>query len=269
MKPMQKILVAAVMAGMAMSANAHRAWLLPAATVLSSENPWVTVDAAVSNDIFHMDWAPLRLDNLVVTAPDASSIAAQNPHTGKYRSSFDLELKQKGTYRVAIVNSGLMAFYEENGERKRWRGTSERFEQEVPKDAKNLQVTQSAGRIETFITAGVPTEEALKPSGNGLELAPITHPNDLFEGEAARFRLLLDGEPAADVEVTVIPGGMRYRNGQSEMTLKTDASGEFSVTWPVSGMYWLEASVQDDKATMPPAKQRRANYVATFEVLPQ
>jgi hypothetical protein len=32
-------------------------------------------------------------------------------------------------------------------------------------------------------------------------------------------------------------------------------------------MYWLEASVQDDKAEKP-ATKRRASYVATFEVLP-
>jgi len=33
------------------AAQAHRVWLLPAATVLSGDEPWVTFDAAVSNDI--------------------------------------------------------------------------------------------------------------------------------------------------------------------------------------------------------------------------
>jgi uncharacterized GH25 family protein len=251
------------------SVQAHRAWLLPAATVLSSENPWVTVDAAVSNDIFHMDWAPLRLDSLVVTAPDVTTVTPQNTHTGKYRSSFDLELTQKGTYRVAIVNAGLMASYEQNGERKRWRGTPERFAQEIPKDAENVQVTQSAGRIETFITSGSPTQDALKPTGKGLELVPMTHPNDLFAGEAATFKLFLDGKPAADLDVVVIPGGMRYRSAQGDINAKTGADGEFVVTWPTAGMYWLEASISDDKTSVPPATQRRASYVGTFEVLPQ
>lgn len=269
MKTLHKLILLAATAVLPLSAQAHRAWLLPAATVLSAENSWVTVDAAVSNDIFHMDWAPLRLDNLVVVAPDGTRVTPQNPHTGKYRSSFDLELTQRGTYRAAIVNSGLLVFYEQNGQRKRWRGTAERFQQEIPKDAKILEVSQSAGRIETFITAGSPSEDALKPTGVGLELAPMTHPNDLFEGEAATFRLLLDGEPAAGQDVTVIPDGMRYRSVQDEIVIKTDANGEFKMTWPKAGMYWLEASLQDDKTDIEQAKRRRVLYVATLEVLPQ
>src|SRR4051812_47665795 len=32
--------------------SAHRMWLLPSATVFSGTDGWVTVDAAVSNDLF-------------------------------------------------------------------------------------------------------------------------------------------------------------------------------------------------------------------------
>ena len=32
-------------------------------------------------------------------------------------------------------------------------------------------------------------------------------------------------------------------------------------------MYWLSASIEDDKAAIAPAKRRRAAYTATFEVL--
>ena len=48
-----------------------------------------------------------------------------------------------------------------------------------------------------------------------------------------------------------------------------DANGQFSVTWPEAGMYWLEASTQDGKTSVPQASQRRLSYVATLEVLPQ
>jgi hypothetical protein len=34
-------------------------------------------------------------------------------------------------------------------------------------------------------------------------------------------------------------------------------------------MYWLEATTQDNKVTVPGAKQRRLGYVVTLEVLPQ
>ena len=120
-----------------------------------------------------------------------------------------------------------------------------------------------------MISAGKPSSDALKASNKGLELVPVTHPNDLYAGEPATFRLLLDGKPATSLPVTVVAGGTRYRDQQDEMKLTTDAQGQISVTWPTPGMYWLEATLQDGKTSVPQAKQRRVSYVATFEVLPQ
>lgn len=259
----------ALVAMLPLSAHAHRQWLLPSATVLSGSDPWVTVDAAVSNDLFYFEHFPLRLDNLSVSAPDGSPAKSENQSTGRYRSTFDVHLTAPGTYKLAVVNNGLFASYKENGQTKRWRGSAEDFAQKVPANAQELQVTQSDSRLETFVTAGKPTTQALKTTGRGLELAPVTHPNDLFAGEPANFRLLLDGKPAANVEVEVVPGGNRYRDQLGEMKVKTDADGKFTVKWPSPGMYWIEAEVRDDKVSVKPAKARRASYMATFEVLPQ
>jgi uncharacterized GH25 family protein len=251
-----------------LASHAHKAWLLPSATV-STVDQWVTVDAAVSNDLFYFNHVPLRMDGLVITAPDAASVKPENLATGKYRTTFDLHLTKNGTYKLANVNNGLSASYEENGAPKRWRGTAEKFATEVPANAKNLQVTESVGRVETFVTAGKPTTDALQPTNVGLELVPVTHPNDLYAGEAAKFRFLVDGKPAAGLAIEIIAGGTRYRDQQQEMKLQTDANGQLNVTWPEPGMYWLETTLQDDKTSLKQAKQRRLSYVATFEVLPQ
>jgi uncharacterized GH25 family protein len=249
-------------------AHAHKAWLLPSSTV-STVDQWVTVDAAVSNDLFYFNHVPLRIDALQIVGPSGGEVKPENVATGKYRTTFDLHLTQNGTYRLANINKGLFANYEENGAPKRWRGTAEKFATEVPADAKNLRVSESVGRVETFVTAGKPTSDALKPTNVGLELVPITHPNDLYAGEAAKFGLLLDGKPATNLDVTIIPGGSRYRDQPEEIKVKTDATGQFSVTWPTPGMYWLETELQDDKTSVKQAKQRRVSYVATFEILPQ
>ncbi len=250
------------------SALAHRAWLLPSATVLSGEDPWVTVDAAISNDLFYFEHHPMRLDNLVITAPDGSKIDAQNSNTGKYRSTFDVNLKQPGTYRMAVVNDGLFASYKLNGENKRRRGSASKLKDEIPADATDVKLTQSSSRNEIFVTSGKPSEDNLAASGKGLELLFDTHPNDLFANEEAKFRLVLDGAPVKGVEVEIVPGGNRYRDKLNDAKVTTGEDGNFSITWPTPGMYWIEASVRDEKATVEGA-QRRASYVATFEVLPQ
>lgn len=270
----KKALLVVLGVSFSIGAHAHRAWILPASTVLSGDDPWVTFDGAVSNDIFHTDHAPLRLDFVKVMGPNGEPVELQNTATGKYRSTFDLNLKEKGTYKVFTASSGLNARWEtDEGERRFWppRGqsaTAEGFAKEVPKKARNLEISQSSRRMETFVTAGSPTDAVLKPTNEGLELVPVTHPNDLFAGEAAEFQFLIDGKPAAGAKITVIPGGMRYRNSQDEITAETDMAGKLKITWPQAGLYWLSASYRDDKAKKP-AKVRSGSYVATFEVLPE
>lgn len=257
-----------------LSAQAHRGWLLPSSTVLSGDEAWVTVDAAVSNGVFHADHAPMRVEGLIITAPDGTTLQAQNVNAGKLRSTFDVQLPQKGTYKIMSASSGLMARWEtESGERKMWPGRGEKanpadFDKMVPKKAKNLEVSQFSRRLETFVTSGSPSDSVLKANNQGLELVPVTHPNDLFAGEAATFQFLIDGKPAAGVKVTVIAGGMRYRNDQAAIEVESDKKGNISVTWPQAGMYWLSANYRDEKAKKP-ATIRSGSYVATFEVLPE
>lgn len=258
---------AAVVAGLPLVANAHRAFIVPSETVLSTPG-WITVDAAVSNDLFYFNHRPMQLQNLKIVGPDGAALDPANVNTGKFRSTFDLNLAATGTYRLSLVNDALMAQYQdEKGERKRWRGSAATLS-EIPSSAKNVQISQNQNRIETFVTAGKPNDAALKASGVGLELVPVTHPNDLVAGEPATFGFVLDGKPASNMKVVVVPGASRYRNQQNEMTLTTDASGKVNVTFPDAGMYWLEAEVDDARPTVKEAKSRRVAYVATFEVLP-
>lgn len=251
------------------AASAHKAWLHPSATVFSDTGEWVTVDAAVSNDLFYFNHVPLRLDGLQITAPDGSRAQPENAASGKYRSVFDLELQQEGTYKLAVLNDGMFARYELDGEKKRWRGTPATFTTGIPAGATDVEVSESVGRIETFATVGLPTTTAFKTVGKGIELVPVTHPNDLYSDETATFQLLVDGKPGDGLDVEVIPGATRYRDQQNEIKVVTDADGRFEVTWPNPGMYWLQTSTSDKLTTLPEADQRRLSYVATFEVLPQ
>lgn len=255
------------------SSNAHRVWIKPSATVLSGDSEWVTFDAAIANGIFYPDHYPLGLDRVQATGPTGQPLALENGHQGKYRSVFDLELSQQGTYTVYSASSGLTArWVDENGEQQYWppRGaqkTTADFHQEVPKHAKDLIVSERSRRVETFVTVGAPTYDSLQPTDQGLELIPQTHPNDLYRGELIEFKFTIDGKAAAGTELVLVRGGERYRNQAKPMTLTTDKTGNVSFTLDQPGMYWLEAEYQDDNGEAP-ATQRQGSYVAVLEVLP-
>ncbi|KRA71800.1 nickel transporter [Caulobacter sp. Root656] len=226
------------------AASAHRGWLLPSATVLSGESAWVGVDAAISNELFYADHNPMRLEAVTVTAPDGSVDKVQNPATSKYRSTFDVQLSKPGTYRIGSAVSMVMASWTQDGQVKRFRGSPEDFARQVPAGAADLKTIRSFNRNETFVTRDAPTTTVFAPTGKGLELVPVTHPNDLVAGEAATFKFLLDGKPAADLEVTFAPGNSRYRATPGDFKVKTGADGAFKVTFPEAGMYWMNAVVR-------------------------
>lgn len=259
----------AALAAMLMSADAQaaRAWLLPSQTIVANSGGWVAVDAAMADDLFSVNQGAMNVDALVVTGPDGKAVEPQNPAKGRTRSTFDLELRQAGTYRIAVVDDSVMARWEEDGKPKRWRGVAAEMAAGIPANATKLEVEQVQRRIETFVTVGAPS--ALTLAGKGLELVALRHPNDLYAGETAKFRFLLDGRPAKDLEVGLIAGGTRYRDAPGEMKLRTDANGEVSIQWPAAGLYWLDAGIADGAATVPNVQRRRASYNATFEVLTQ
>ncbi len=138
---------------------------------------------------------------------------------------------------------------------------------EIPANATDIDLTETLGRNEFFVTAGEPSETLFKPSGKGLEFVPVTLPTDLVSNEPAQFRFLVDGLPAAGLEVEVIPGGRRYREADGTQKLVTDGDGVLTVTWPMAGMYWLNTSLTDSKPANPKASKRRMSYTATLEVL--
>ncbi len=265
--------LAALAAGalLSIAAQAHRPWLLPSATLVDGGAPVVTVDAAISEDLFEFDAFPLNVDTLRITAPDGSAVAPDARVEAKRRVSFDVKLAQKGTYRVAGFTDTAMASWKVDGQTRRWRGSPAALAREVPADAQDLQVTRQLQRAETFVSNETPGPLAAAVSGDGLELVPLTSPTDLSVGDTTRFRLLLDGQAFAGADVTVLRGGNRYRYKMGEIALKTDAAGEFAVAWPEAGRYWLGVNHGGRGPGAAPSSGpvRRESYSATFEVLPK
>lgn len=264
------------------TAHAHRSWVLPVVTVLSGEDKWVAFDAAVSNSLFFPDHRGIDVARVEAKGPDGQPVELQNAVTGRVRSSFELNLKQQGTYLVALKpgaprggpggqgGSSLNGTYTgEDGKPARWRGTPETLVTEEVAKKPGFKLRESGGRaIVTFVTLGKPSTEVLKPSGKGFEIEYVTHPNDLNTGEPGVLRLLYDGRPVAG-EIAVARGDDRYRNEGGETVLKADAEGLVKIEWPAAGRYWVEASYAAPGTLHGVPSEKSFVYVATYEVLPE
>lgn len=268
-----KSFITLLLAGLAFNAQAHKPWLLPSSTVLDEKDAWITVDAAISEGLFDIDHQPLKLDGVIVTGPDGAPVAYENVNLGKLRNTFDLKLAKPGTYKISQVTQNVAGSYTIDGATKRFRAPEDSYAKEIPAGAKDVVISHQYNRLETFVTSGAPTQTVLKPSGVGLELVPLTHPNDMRTGDTARWRFLVDGKPAAHLAFSLIPGGVRYRGTLGEIRQSTDANGEISFALPAPGMYMVSAATPamappvDGKPAPMPAK--RMSYAATVEVLPQ
>jgi uncharacterized GH25 family protein len=271
-----RIVTAVALAAAAMAASAHRPWLLPSSVMAEAgrQGPAiVSVDAAISEDLFDFDSFAIQVNDLTVVAPDGSKLPTENRSAAKRRTTFDVQLPQKGTYRIVGVTDSAFATWKVGGETKRWRGAIDAISQNVPANAADLRVTQMLGRVETFVSNDSPSAVPKPALDTGLALVPVTSPTDLSVGDTSRFVLTLDGKPLPNADVTVIRGGNRYRYKMGEIALKTGADGSFSVAWPEAGRYWLGVShgarPAGPDAPAPAGPTRRDSYSATFEVLPR
>lgn len=247
------------------TAQAHRMWLEPSAFILSGNDQWITVDGAISNDLFVPNHVALPLPGLSVTGPDGASVPLENPHRGKLRSVFDVKLEKQGTYRIAEEGGAFFATWTEEGEQKRRRGTLAELREAGMEAKPGVRFMQSMRRVETFVTLGAPNDTALKPRGTGLELVPVTHPNDIVAGEKASLKLLLDGAPAAGLKVAVVKAGDQYRDKVASQELETGADGTLSFTLAEPGRYWLSAQSRGRATVEGLEMDRLVNYAATVE----
>jgi len=257
-------------------ANAHAQWLVPSHTSLSGDKAhYVMIDASISNEIFAADKAyrPKEKgaeydDNLIMAlSPDGTPVSDRiRAYYLQRKNSAAVKLADKGTYHIAMKREPrIMTFYKDaNGERGRVFAGKE--SKDIPAGATDISTTKAFSTVDTFVSRNGTSKPALL--GKGLEISGSTHPNDLFVGEEARFQLLKDGKPIANVELAILKGDTRYRNKRGEVKVTTDKHGFFANTWQHPGLYLIEASIREE-STEKGIDSIRYSLFTTLDVAPE
>lgn len=250
---------------------AHMPYVKP--TTFAPRRDFVTLESGMSADVFFAADFPIRGEGeFWATGPSGQTVKAVASTTHKEFAVAEVALPGPGTYRLSTgERPGRSSKWAKvDGEWKMVRPAGAQGgrgvdEATVPAGAETL-TARSFLRAEAYVTRGAPDRGALKPSGQGLELAPDTHPNEIFAGEPFKFTLLNDGKPAADAAFAIYRSGDVHAETRYTFASKADAQGAATVTFAQAGVYVLIASYppRTPGSNQPVAKS--STYSLTFEV---
>ncbi len=266
---MKKISVSFLLIMLALSVSAHKRWVLPSLFSVS-EPQWITVDASVSNNLFYPD-RPWPLSFVRVVSPNGENVPLSNQSEGHRRSTFDFEVSQKGTYKVVAANTLYFVQYKETeqGETKRMRASSlADIKKRLPEKLFSQEVAKSDSTLESYVSLGAPNNQVFKESNSAVQFKPVTHPNDLYQGEEGVFGFTVNDQPLVGAEVIMVWEGTRYRDDEQVIEMTTNNQGQITLPLSQTGRFYLELS-HSQEVDNEDYDKAYVNYLGTFEVLPQ
>lgn len=227
----------------------------------------VTLDASFA-DAFFVPEVAFDGSRFQVLGPDGAARAPDTVHPLRTRTVVEHRLHAgKGTYRFSTGPrlGAVFRTWEVDGQRHSSRDPSV----PLPEGARLIAHFQSLTLAETYLTHTAPDDVALKPRDVGLELLPLSHPNDLFVGERFAFEVRFDGRPLADAQVRIDEAVWSSDRRPQSLTVVTDAQGRASALLEHGGT-WL--ALLRHRAPAPEgasAPEYSHSYTLTFRVLEQ
>jgi len=231
------------------SVSAHDRWILPNefnASAQSSKGVWITSDVTAGNQVFVFD-KPFGSEDIEIITPKGATEYPSSSYRGGRKSVFDYQLLQSGTYRFQKeVAAKYYSQYKVKGADKPVRTRTDKLTTQsmMPQGAYDLNGALYFSRVETYVTLNKPNNTAFKPTGEYLELLPVTHPADIIENNETEFKFLFKGKPVKNVEVSVVREGTLYRNSIEAIEVKSNSHGIIKFTPPKAGRYLLHATYE-------------------------
>ena len=134
-------------------------------------------------------------------------------------------------------------------------------EDQLPKNAQVIEVTNHL-IAESFVTKGKPS--AIPAASNkGFEVKLLSHPGELYAGEALKAQVLFDGKPIPNLEIDVFKGADSYDlNAQREQPhTKTNNKGEVEIKFEKTGIYLITTAYPEAN---PDATKKPASDIYTY-----
>ena len=274
---MTRLISAALVAGLAVAgaAAAHTPYLAP--TSFAPDRPFVSAQAALSETNFFVPEFPIQgAGDFVATGPSGATVKADRVVTLKQYAAVEFALPADGTYRLSSGQrpgrefkwakiGGAWAMVRPDNAPGGEGGAKAVAQSAIPAGAETM-TSVAYLRADAYVTKGAPSRGALKPTGEGVEVEPITHPNEIFAGEAFKFRVLNDGKPVPGVEFHIARAGDVYNDKKFAYAGKSGADGAASATFAQPGAYVLELLYPGLADASGAPVPRSTVYSLTFEV---
>ena len=263
MKTFSLLAAAALAMAASLPAYAHTPYLVPS-SFAPRAGQTIAVDASFAETFFVPETA-FDDSQFTVTGPDGTQ-APLASQVMKTRTVAEYTLPAgTGTYRLSTGPrlGALFRTWERNGKRESSRDPAVK----IPAGAKVISDFQSLTQADSYITVGNPDRAALAPRNKGVELVPVTHPSDLYVGEAFEFVVQYDGTPLANQAVEITEAVWSSDRTPQVVNLKSDAGGHVRFPLSAAGTWVALTRHRTVAPAGAPVAEYSNNVTLTFRVL--
>lgn len=190
-------------------------------------------------------------------------------------SSFSLENKIDGTYRIRGEKQGLTSRFALDG--KTWKpliaakfdpakANDKVFYAENLKKNSQVKTVQSLEIIETFVSRRATSNHVIHHLHDGFDVQFVSHPNAIKAGQAVQFNVLDNKKGVANVGAHILVQTTDFSREQKVLkTVKSNTKGELHFNLEQAGQYLLTIDYQQP-LTQKGNQLKRYKYTLAFNV---
>lgn len=263
MKTASLMVTAALALAVSLPASAHTPYLVPSSFVPRAGQT-IALDASFA-DVFFVPESAFDDSQFTVTSPDGSE-APLASQVMKTRTVAEYTLPAgAGTYRIGTGPrlGALFRTWEQNGKRESSRDPAVK----IPAGARIISDFQSLTQAVSYVTVGNPDRAALAPRNKGVELVPVTHPNDLYVGETFDFIVQYNGKPLPHQAVEITEAVWSSDRTPQVANLESDAAGHVRVPLSAAGTWIALTRYRTPAPAGAPVAEYSNSVTLSFRVL--